>query len=116
MKINQFNDIPKDRLDEWIFFLKNEEIKEEFQAKGLKKAKEVLDIMNLSEQDRTAYERYVDDLHYQASMYQSSYVVGRLEGQREERTTMAQLMKKNQEPIEKIMQYTQLSKEEIESL
>ena len=89
MKINQFNDVAKDRLDEWIFFLKNEEIKDkfqakslkEFQAKGLKKAKEVLDLMNLSEDDRVAYESYAENLRYQASMYQSSYGVGRLEGE-----------------------------------
>ena len=124
LKINQFDDVAKDRLDEWIFFLKNEEIKEEFQARGLKKAKEVLDIMNLSDEDRIAYEHYVEDLRYQASMYQSSYVVGKsegkaegkVEGRLEEKKTMARLMKKNQEPIEKIMQYTQLSKKEIEKL
>jgi len=39
IKINNFNDIAKDSLDEWIYFLKNEEIKENFNAKGLKQAK-----------------------------------------------------------------------------
>ena len=38
IKINRFNDIAKDTLDEWIYFLKNEEIKENFTAKGLKEA------------------------------------------------------------------------------
>ena len=38
LKINQFNDIAKNSLDEWIYFLKNEEIKDEFQAKGLEQA------------------------------------------------------------------------------
>ena len=116
LKINQFNDVAKDRLDEWIFFLKNEEIKDDFQAKGLKKAKEVLDVLNLSEDDRAAYESYAENLRYQASMYQSSYGVGRLEGQAEEKMNMARLMKQNGEPIEKIIRYTGLSKEDIESL
>jgi predicted transposase/invertase (TIGR01784 family) len=40
ININRFNDIAKNTLDEWIFFLKNEEIKEEFSAKGLIEAKE----------------------------------------------------------------------------
>jgi len=35
ININTFNDIVKYTLDEWIFFLKNEEIKEGFSAKGL---------------------------------------------------------------------------------
>jgi len=34
LKINQFNDIARDPLDEWIYFLKNEEIEERFRAKG----------------------------------------------------------------------------------
>ena len=76
IKVNNFNDIAKDTLDEWIYFLKNEEIKEDFKARGLKKAKRELDILKLPEKERFAYERYQDDLHYQASMVESSYTVG----------------------------------------
>lgn len=67
-------------INEWVYFLKSEEIKDEFKAKGLKQAKEQLDIMKLPEDERKAFDRYVDDLHYQASMVESSYGVGRLEG------------------------------------
>jgi predicted transposase/invertase (TIGR01784 family) len=76
VKVNNFNDIAKDTLDEWIYFLKNEEIKEDFKAKGLVKAKHELDILKLPEQERRAYERYQDDLHLQASMVESSYTIG----------------------------------------
>ena len=47
LKINRFDDVARDGLDEWIYFLKNEEIKDEFSAKGLRKAKEALDVMKL---------------------------------------------------------------------
>ena len=30
IKVNQFNDIAKDTLDEWVYFLKNSEVKAEF--------------------------------------------------------------------------------------
>ena len=76
IKVNNFNNIAKDTLDEWIYFLKNEEIKEDFKAKGLKKAKQELDILKLPDHERLAYERYQDDLHYQASMVESSYTIG----------------------------------------
>ncbi|MEL6721806.1 MAG: Rpn family recombination-promoting nuclease/putative transposase [Pseudomonadota bacterium] len=76
IRVNNFNDIAADTLDEWIYFLKNEEIKEDFKAKGLKKAKQALDILKLPEQERRAYERYQDDLHYQASMVESTYTAG----------------------------------------
>lgn len=47
-----------------MYFLKNEEIKEEFQARRLRKAKEVLDIMNLGEEERSAYEWHVEEMRY----------------------------------------------------
>jgi len=67
LKVNQFNDIAKDTLDEWIYFLKNSEVKEEFRAKGLKEAGQVLDIMSLPENDQYVYNRYLDSLHLKAS-------------------------------------------------
>ncbi len=81
LKINRFNDIAKDTLDEWIYFLKNEEIKENFTAKGLKEAEEKLSIMKLPEDEQRAYEHYKDDLHYQASMFESSFGDGYHEGE-----------------------------------
>ena len=83
IKINRFNDIAKDTLDEWIYFLKNEEIKENFTAKGLKEAEEKFNIMKLPEDEQKAYEHYKDDLHYQASMFESSFGDGYSEGKAE---------------------------------
>lgn len=71
IKVNNFNDIAKDTLDEWIYFLKNSEVKDEFKAKGLKEAGEVLDIMRLPDADQYSYNRYIDYLHYKASEMQS---------------------------------------------
>ncbi|HBK84330.1 MAG TPA: hypothetical protein DDZ41_12195, partial [Flavobacterium sp.] len=34
LKVNQFNDVAKDTLDEWVYFLKNSEVKDDFKAKG----------------------------------------------------------------------------------
>ena len=83
IKINRFNDIAKDTLDEWIYFLKNEEIKENFSAKGLKEAEEKLNFMKLPEEEQKAYEHYQEDLHYQASMFESSFGDGYSEGKAE---------------------------------
>jgi predicted transposase/invertase (TIGR01784 family) len=83
IRINNFDDVAKNTLDEWVYFLKNEEVPEEFSARGLQKAREQLDIMKLPEEERIAYNRYVDDLHYQASMVESSYGIGHLDGRKE---------------------------------
>ena len=67
IKVNQFNDNAKDTLDEWVYFLKNSEVKDNFKAKGLKEAGEVLDIMRLPKADEYGYNRYLDSLHLKAS-------------------------------------------------
>ena len=41
-----------------------------------------LDMLKLSEDERLAYNRYVDNLHYQASMVESSYGIGKLKGEK----------------------------------
>jgi hypothetical protein len=67
IKVNKFNNTAKDTLDEWVYFLKNSEVKDNFKAKGLKQAGEVLDIMRLPQGDQYGYNRYLDYLHYKAS-------------------------------------------------
>ena len=67
LKVNQFNDIAKDTLDEWIYFLKNSEVEDKFKAKGLREAGEVLDIMRLPKEEQYGYNRYLDSLHLKAS-------------------------------------------------
>ena len=81
IKVNQFNDIAKNSLDEWIYFLKNEEIRDGFHAKGLSEAKEKLDELKLPEQDREEYKRYMENLRYKESMVDSSYNDGKIDGE-----------------------------------
>ncbi|MEN9414027.1 MAG: hypothetical protein RLZ62_331 [Bacteroidota bacterium] len=60
IKTNRFNEIARDTLDEWIYFLKKAEIKDEFTAKGLKAASQKLDILKLEPDDRKEYDRYLE--------------------------------------------------------
>ena len=120
IKINRFNDIAKDTLDEWIYFLKNEEIKENFTAKGLKEAEKKLSIMALPEEEQKAYEHYKDDLRYQASMFESSfgdgYNEGKEEGINEATKNIALKLLKKGTSIEIIAEVTGLLASEIERL
>lgn len=112
IRISNFNDVAKDSLDEWIYFLKNEEIKDEFKAKGLERAKEVLDYLKCSELERNEYEAYKESLHYQASMYESTYVAGKMERTLE----IARALKASGVAVELIMSTTGLTEVEIENL
>jgi predicted transposase/invertase (TIGR01784 family) len=61
IKTANFKDLPKDRTDEWVYFLKNGEIKDAFTAQGLSEAKEKLDELKLSKSDKQAYKHYLDN-------------------------------------------------------
>ncbi|HIJ85117.1 MAG TPA: DUF4351 domain-containing protein, partial [Magnetococcales bacterium] len=83
IKVKNFDDIARDTLDEWVYFLKNSDIRDDFTARGLKKAKEKLDVLQLPETERKAYERYQEELHDQASFVLSTYGAGKWEGRQE---------------------------------
>ena len=80
-----------------------------------------LDILKLSEEERRAYERYQDDLHYQASMVESSYTVGVMKGieqgiEQKALQIAMNLIKKGLLDTLEIAELTELSVEEVESL
>ena len=83
IKVNQFDEIAENTLDEWIYFLKTEEIKDEFSAKGLKEAKEKLDIMKLTDAERRAYNKWVEYERQEASIIVGNYIVAKEEGRME---------------------------------
>lgn len=80
LKINQFNEVAKDSLDEWIYFLKTEEIKDGFKARGLKEAKTKLDIMKMPDEERRIYDRYIENNRYKISLIGSNRDEAKLEG------------------------------------
>ncbi|MEA3229249.1 MAG: PD-(D/E)XK nuclease family transposase, partial [Campylobacterota bacterium] len=82
IKIKNFNNTAKDRLDEWINFLKNEEIPENPKAKGLAKAKETLDYLKMKDDERVEYNNYLTSLHDQASAYESTFLIGKIKGEK----------------------------------
>ena len=80
IELRNFNDIAKDSLDEWVYFLKNETIKNNFQAQGLAEAKQTLDVLKMTEAERWQYEQHQKQRHHEASLYQSTYVLGEMKG------------------------------------
>jgi len=111
LKVNGFNDLAKDTLDEWIYFFKNSEIKTEFSAKGLQKAAEELDLLKLSPEERAAYESYIEDRRVGESSIKTSW----LEGKRDGKLEVARNLQAAGVALEVIMQTTGLSREEIEN-
>ena len=80
LKINNFNDVAKDGIDEWIYFLKNDEIKDSFNAKGLERAKQMLDVNKMSETEKVDYKRHLENQRYTDSLLDSAKFEGKIEG------------------------------------
>jgi predicted transposase/invertase (TIGR01784 family) len=113
LRVNKFNDIAKNSLDEWIYFLKHEEIKTDFKAKGLEKAKETLDIMKLGDKERAIYKRREENRMYKESLLYSAKVDGIKEGKKEKAIEIARNLLKANMDLEFISQTTGLGIDEI---
>jgi predicted transposase/invertase (TIGR01784 family) len=124
IEIRNFNDKAKDTLDEWIYFLKNEKIEDTFTAKGLKQAQQTLDVLKMDKQERQVYDQHQKQLRREASLYESTYVIGKIEGHEEGREEgkeeafiiTAKNMKQAAIDVKIIAQVTGLSKKQIEGL
>jgi predicted transposase/invertase (TIGR01784 family) len=83
LKVNTFNDVSEDTLDEWIYYFKYSRIKEGFKAQGLKRAGEVLDESRLSPEEKRAYEKAIDMRRSEDSSVWTAKIEGRAEGRAE---------------------------------
>jgi predicted transposase/invertase (TIGR01784 family) len=83
IKVMGFNDAAKDTLDEWIYYLKNNRIKDEHTAKGLDKARKILAYDNLSDEEKQEYDRIEHLERIKLSEIRSALIQGRSEGEEE---------------------------------
>jgi predicted transposase/invertase (TIGR01784 family) len=85
LKIKGFDDYAKDNLDQWIYYLKNNAIPNDFTAPGLPEARERLLIDNMSTAERAAYEAYRMELSDNYSTINTAKEEGKEEGREEGR-------------------------------
>ncbi|NEN95199.1 MAG: hypothetical protein F6K50_06545, partial [Moorea sp. SIO3I7] len=96
-------------------------------AKGIAEAKEALRVNNLSEQERVAYERYINNKRDEASILstqeletkwqvEQAEIRGIEQGIKQEKIAIARSCREQGLDVETIMKITQLSREEIESI
>lgn len=68
IQTTRFNDIINEPLDEWIYFFKNNEVLDTFKAKGMKAVREKMIVNNLPDDEKKKYDRFLDNLHTEASI------------------------------------------------
>jgi predicted transposase/invertase (TIGR01784 family) len=85
INVNSFNDVATDTLDEWIYYLKNNRIKDEFKAQGLDKARTILSYDLLSPAEKKTYDRSLDNSLGEKSAINTAREEGKEEGEKEGR-------------------------------
>jgi predicted transposase/invertase (TIGR01784 family) len=116
IKVGKFGNRVKDKLDEWIYFFKNAEIKADFSAKGLKEASERLDEMKLNEKDAIEYKRYLKGLRDIASdqhtkMADAQELINK--GKEDKEIEVILEMHKDGVPIKTIAKYLKTNEERV---
>ena len=124
LRVNEFDELAKTPLDQWIYFLKTGEIDEHATAKGLPEARD-----RLSPSEKSQYYAHMEALRYQKSVIETGWIEGHAEGRAEsiakgreediaegqnlEKRQIAANLKKQGLSIEIIANCTGLSPEEI---
>ena len=116
-------------LDEWIYYLKNNKIRDDFTAQGMERAREVLAFDNLSEAEKKSYWHRVEDKRIRDGEIETAFtdgeikgeakgrVKGRAEGRAEGETeTLERIVvesKRNGLSLDQIQSFTKFSIEQI---
>ena len=120
LKVNDFNQVAKSPLEEWIYYLNTGEISDHAQAPGLDAASERLKLDRMSKEELAAYYRHLDNIVILRDNINTERAEGRAEGleegRLEERKQNALRMKSKGFSISDIAEITGLSMDEIESL
>ena len=72
IKVNNFDDVAKTPLDQWIYLFKNSAIRSNFKAKGIQKAGRVLDELKMTKKERLAYDDYLDTRRYNKDVFETA--------------------------------------------
>ena len=81
IKVNNFDNIARDSLDEWIYYFKNNTLPEKYKAKGLDKVEAQLKIDTMNTQEKIEYEDYMKNLFVSKSMIETAKLEGEILGE-----------------------------------
>ena len=144
IRLNEFNQVATTPLEEWLDYLKNDHIRPDTTAPGLKEAREKLIYYSMDASERAAYDRHVDAIMIQNDVLGTAKYEGLVEGRAEGRAEgreegkvegrvegraeglvegklkgiveVARNLKKLGVPLDSIIRSTGLTNEEIEQL
>ena len=116
LKVNDFNQVARNPLEEWIYYMNTGDIPDSATAPGLDEARQRLKLGRMTKEELNAYYRHLDNIVILRDNIYTERAEGRAEGRMEEKREMVHNMKSLNIPLDTISQVTGLSIEEIKSL
>ena len=83
IRVNEFNQVAKTPLEEWLDYLKNGHIKDDTTAPGLQEARAKLQYLMLDKKDRYAYDEHINAVMIQNDVLGNARLEGLAEGRAE---------------------------------
>jgi len=80
IKVNSFDDVAKDTLDEWIYYLKNYRLPDNFSAPGLESAEKILNYHSMDTEARALYDAHIKARRIAHDVLETAKMEGREEG------------------------------------
>jgi len=80
IKVSKFDEVAKDTLDEWVYYLKTGKIRDDFTAQGLDRAREILAYDNLTDAEKKEHDRMIHDRRNRDSEIRTAYSDGEFKG------------------------------------
>lgn len=116
LKVNDFNNVAKSPLEEWIYYLNTGELPDGATAPGLDKVRERLKLDKMSKDELNAYYRHLDNIVILKDNIFTEREEGRAEGEKKKNMENAIKMKRLGLGTEIINKVTGLSPSEIDEL
>jgi hypothetical protein len=85
IRVNEFNNVAKTPIEEWLDYLKNGHISDDTTAPGLQEARHKLQYMMLSDRERHAYDEHINAVMIQNDVLGNARAEGLAEGRAEGR-------------------------------
>ncbi len=120
IRISQFDEnkisLTKDKFDEWVYFLKTSEIKDNFTAQGIDEARKKLAVMNMPNDEQKAYQQFLDKISTEASVAETLKFEAEQKVRKDEKMQIAKEFKKDGIPDEIIAKNTGLTIDEVKNI
>lgn len=85
LKVNDFNRVAKNSLEEWVYYLNTGDVPQGAKAPGMEEVKEQLTIDRMNKSERSAYYKHLDNIVILRDNIYTEREEGRLEGRAEGR-------------------------------